>query len=64
MMAFLGELWRQFLLYWHGANHTVHVEVISFRHFLGATHFTQKTAPLHHSRDDCELGVRLRSVLC
>ena len=35
----------------------MHVEVISFRHFLGATHFTQKIAPLHHSRDDCELGM-------
>ena len=48
-------VWRQIRFYWYGANHYVHVEVISFRHFLDASHFIQKIAPLHHSRDDCEL---------
>ena len=33
-------------------TNAVHVEVVSFRHFLGATHSTQKMTPLHHSRDD------------
>ena len=33
------------------SNNSIHVDVITLRNFLNASHFIQKITPLHHASD-------------